>query len=362
MIKYALALILALLLPTLLIMWFIPGFGLVLLGSMLLAYVLDPIVNWLEKRICRRSFSAFILTFILPNLLLLWFLFVLPDILNQLIIITKGFPALYDQALAPILESRIGVRLDWSWVMDHLPRWSTDYLTHSFESILKFNLYALLFIVIAFILLRDWERIIATLRTIFYDLTPDAWNDEIDQLFMQIGQSISRLIRGQLQIGSILAIYYGLAFHILGTLAEGDLRFFSVWMLIGIVTGYLNILPYIGVPMGGLVAGVLALMTFKFEVLWIYIALLITVTLGVTIDHKILTPAIIGRTVKVYELFVYLTIYLGGTLGGVVGVIFALPAMVIINEIVKHFYKHWLLHRHVERESVQRSGGNEPQL
>jgi predicted PurR-regulated permease PerM len=136
-------------------------------------------------------------------------------------------------------------------------------------------------------------------------------------------------------------------------IAAGEFSFMSAWMVLGAITGYLNLLPYIGVPVGGVMAALLGIMTYQLENLWLYPALLATVAAGVTVDHKVLTPVVIGQSIKVYELFVYFAIYFGAAAGGIVGVILALPAMTVISECIRHFYRHWLLHRHEERRQQE---------
>jgi putative permease len=165
-----------------------------------------------------------------------------------------------------------------------------------------------------------------------------------------MGEAISRLIRGQIEICTLLAIYYGLSFHLIGQLAAQNWSLFSPWLLLGMVTGYLNLLPYIGVPLGGILVCFLGLMTYQLDVLWIYPAIIAVITLGTTVDHKLLTPSIIGRSVKVHEIFVYFAIYFGGALGGIVGILLALPAMAVVSVFVRYFYQHWLVHRQDERQ------------
>jgi predicted PurR-regulated permease PerM len=353
--KYFLVFIIALLIPTWLIIHFVPSFALVVIGSALLAYIFDPIANRLDKWGIGRSFSAFMLTFVLPSVLVVLFIRIVPGVIENLMLVIDAFPTAFNQQIAPLLKTKFDYDIAWQDLNPHLialqQLFSWQLVGKSLGGFSLLLLNTLLFMVIAFILLRDWKTIVIATREVLHELTPDSWNAEIDHLFRQIGGSISRLIRGQLQVSTLLAIYYGLAFHVIGLLAEGEFHLVSPWMLLGVVTGYLNVLPYIGVPVGGVIACILGLMTYQFEVLWIYLAIPLVVILGTLVDHKMLTPVIIGRSLKVYELFVYLAIYLGVAVGGLVGIILALPATAIVSEITRHFYRHWQLHRDEERSS-----------
>lgn len=356
--KYLLAFIIALLIPAVVIMVYAPAFGVIVIGAALLAYILSPFTDWLAGKCCNRSFQAFLLTFIIPSLLFAIVIWKVPSVVNGLLNAAQAFPAAYDAQLAPLLDKLAGIKLSWQQIANyfsgHTPSGDSFALfSKGIGNAASWTINVLLFMVIAFLLLRDWPQLVETARRTLHSLTPDPWNPQIDDLMDSIGSSISRLIRGQLKVSSILAVYYGLTFHTIGMLAAGEFHFISSWMLLGIVTGYLNLLPYIGVPLGGVMAVILGVVEFQLEPLWIYLALPVTVIAGVTVDHKLLTPVTIGHTVKVYELFVYLAIYLGGAIGGLVGITLALPAMVIINELIIHFYRHWLEHRRAERAGTQ---------
>lgn len=351
--KYVLVFSLVVVIPLLLSLWLIPSFMVLLLGAVLVAYVLSPIVQWAE-RFCGRGLSAFVLTFVLPIILVEWLITIVPTIVSSLQRLIKDFPAAYDKKIVPFLTDQTDSQWHWAAVSQHIPYDTLNQLQFQlFGNVFEFTMYAMLFLVLALILLRDWKAIVSAIQQLLHDTTPDRWNDEIDSLFTQIGGAISLLIRGQLELSTLLAVYYGVSFHLLSLLASGEWHFVSAWLLIGIVTGYLNILPYIGVPLGGLLAGLLGVMTYQLDVLWLYPALLIVVTIGVTIDHKLLTPRIIGRSVRVHEIFVYFAVYLGMALGGLVGIVLALPAMAVISVCIRYFYQHWLSHRDSERQQLK---------
>ena len=362
--KYAIILGLAVLLIAVFAVYF-PSLGVLITISALIAYVLDPVVLWCEKRNCARWLSASILVFGLSIILLGLIVPALPVIFQELIKIARAFPHVYDTEIAPHIVEMTGVQMNWDWILAHVPADAMELTSFSagIGSLVGMSLHTLLFLMLVFIILRDWERIIAATRQLLHDLTPDDWNTEIDGLFIQIGQSLSKLIRGQFEVSTILAIYYLILFQAIGVIAQGDFQsiggfiaeFFtpSAWMLIGAITGYLNLIPYIGVPIGGCIAALLALVSFQFDAIWIYPALIIIVTLGTTIDHKMLTPTVIGRSVSVHELWVYVAIYIGFSIGGIVGVILALPAMTVISEVVKRSFALWHEHRQAERQNVQ---------
>ncbi|OUD12064.1 AI-2E family transporter [Thioflexithrix psekupsensis] len=351
LLKYGVVFSLAILIPLLFTLWIMPTFMVLLLGAILLAYILSPIVAWGERWHCGRSLSSFILIFVIPFILLEWLITILPQVSDQLDTLIQHFPAQYDQKIAPLLKDYTDLSLDWAWLSAQLSHYSLgSFGLQWFSNLFELILYALLFVVIVFILLRDWQQTVMAIRQLLHDVTPDSWNKEIDLLLNQMGDAISRLIRGQIEVSTLLAIYYGLSFHLIGQLAAQTGSLWSPWLLLGIVTGYLNLLPYIGVPLGGILVCVLGLMTHQLDVLWIYPAIIAVITLGTTVDHKLLTPRIIGRSVKVHEIFVYFAIYLGGALGGIVGILLALPVMAVVSVFVRYFYQHWLAHRQCERE------------
>ena len=359
--KYAIVIAVAILLVVAFAVYF-PSLGVLIMIAALLAYVLDPIVDWLEQRKIARWLSAAVLVFGLSIVLLGLIAPALPVIVQELIRTARALPQVYDTEIAPYIVEKTGIQMNWDWVLAHLPGHDLGFISFGagFGSLVGFSLHTLLFLMLVFIILRDWDRIVAATRQLLHDLTPDDWNAEIDTLFIQIGRSLSKLIRGQVEVSTILAIYYLVMFQAIGVIGAGDFHsiagfiaeFFtpSAWILIGAMTGYLNLIPYIGVPIGGIIAGLLALVSFQFSAIWVYPALLIAVILGTTIDHKMLTPKVIGRSVSVHELWVYVAIYIGFSIGGVVGVILALPVMTVVSEVVKRSLALWHVHRQTERK------------
>lgn len=362
--KYAIIVALAILLLVAFVVYF-PSLGVLILISALIAYVLDPVVDWFEQRKIARWLSAAVLVFGLSIVLVGLIAPALPVLVQELIKTARALPQVYDTEIAPYIVEKTGIQMNWDWILAHLPGHGMGLGSFGagFGSVVGFSLHFLLFLMLVFIILRDWDRIVVASRQLLHDLTPDGWNAEIDTLFIQIGKSLSKLIRGQVEVSTILAIYYLLMFQAIGVIAAGDFHgiagflaeFFtpSAWILIGAITGYLNLIPYIGVPIGGVIAGLLALVSFQFSAIWVYPALLIVVILGTTIDHKMLTPKVIGRSVSVHELWVYVAVYVGFSIGGVVGVILALPAMTVISEVVKHSFALWHDHRQAERQDAQ---------
>lgn len=335
-----------------------------IMTAALLAYVIDPLVDIGEARRIPRGLTAFVLVFGIAFLALGLIAPPLPTIVNELFKLARALPQVYDAEIAPYLATTFDVEMSWAWVVAQLP--AEFMLLSSYGSglgsLLTLSMHTLLFLMLLFLFLRDWDRIAAATRELLHELTPDEWNNEIDLLFTQIGQALSRLIRGQAEVSAILAVYYLIAFQTIGVLAVGDfvgvtgfLRDFftpSVWMLLGALTGFLNLLPYIGVPVGGFITCLAALVSFQLTEIWVYPAIIGVVVVGANVDYKILSPRVIGRSVRVHELWVYVAVYIGYEVGGITGVILALPAMAVISEVVKRSLALWRVHRHEERSEA----------
>ncbi len=345
--KYALVLNLTLIVPFLIISYYIPTFTLILFSATLLAYISNPVVDRLDGYISRPLLS-FIIAFVLPGLLLIGIAKVLPVMIGEFIKLGQTVPAILDTHLSPLL-AKLGLDFSWGTLVAEFPHVYQKLLPdiaqigqQQIGSLLSTLVHALLLAMMAFLILRDWRSLTSSGREYLHNITPDSWNHNIDRIFKSIGVSISRLIRGQLEVCSILAVYYGISFHIVGQIASQEFAFVSLWMLLGIMTGFLNLIPYIGVPIGGIIVALFGIMSFQFEVLWIYLSFLLIIGIGVTMDHKMLTPSIIGHRLKINEIFVYLAIYFGGAVGGMTGIILALPAMVIVIAVTKNLYHLWL--------------------
>ena len=184
------------------------------------------------------------------------------------------------------------------------------------------NLLSLLFItpVVAFYLLRDWDLLVAKVNS----LLPRHYARTIREQVRIIDGTLSGFIRGQTNVCVILAIFYAAALSVVG------LKFAVV---IGILTGFLVIIPYAGIMFGTLLGVAVAFFQFG-DLTQVAIVLAIFVG-GQMVEGTVITPKLVGDKVGLHPLWIIFGMLAGAALFGFVGVLLAVPVTAVIGVLVR---------------------------
>jgi predicted PurR-regulated permease PerM len=142
---------------------------------------------------------------------------------------------------------------------------------------------------------------------------------------------LAQYLRGQLLVMLALALYYSVALAVAG---------FDVALPVGIITGVLAFIPYIGYGIGLVLALITGLL--QFSGLYGLIAVGIVYGLGQVLESFILTPYLVGERIGLHPLVVIFALLAFGQLFGFAGVLLALPASAIIAVAVKHLRESYL--------------------
>ncbi len=173
--------------------------------------------------------------------------------------------------------------------------------------------------ILAFYILGDWEKI----RDSFLNLLPPRARVQMRSLFQEVDRIMVEFIKGYFLIAVIVGLLTGVWAALLGV---------PFPLIIGIVAGITNLVPYFGPILGGLPAIALA---------WtVSLRLAALMALGILIiqqlEANLFTPRIIGKKLGMHPLSIIFVLLAGGTLFGLWGVILALPAAAVLKVIL-----HW---------------------
>jgi len=119
-------------------------------------------------------------------------------------------------------------------------------------------------------------------------------------------------------------------------------------LLIGLFAGIVNIIPYVGPPLGALFASIVAItfnldMNFYEFLLPMILQIVAVFALTQLVDNMLLQPYIFSNSVKAHPLEIFLVILMAGTLSGIPGMILAIPSYVILRVIAKEFLSEFKL-------------------
>ena len=140
-------------------------------------------------------------------------------------------------------------------------------------------------------------------------------------LASRIDEVLGGFIRGQLIVAAFVGVMSGLAMLILGI---------DFAILIGLIAGITNIIPYLGPFIGAIPAVLMALLTSPLKTIWVILAFVVIQQ----VESSVVTPRIVGKRVGLHPAFVLLALLLGGSLGGLVGLLIAVPTAAVIRVLV----------------------------
>jgi predicted PurR-regulated permease PerM len=296
--------------------------------ALLIAYVLDPVIDWLEARRIPRA--AAILIFVLAMLLAASLLVVgvVPELQRQIERFSRRLPGYREAAearLAPLV----------AWVREHFPEAIADlreqgvalakenlprllapivgFLTRTTSSLVNLIVGTLNLVVIpvlAFYLLKDIDRLRAAAAT----WLPLRWRSQVLEIAGEVDVSLRRFLRGQLTVAAILAVLYALGLSLMGV---------PLGILVGLVAGLANIVPYLGIAVGLIPALGLSFLDAGDPLRLLGI---VGVFAGAqALEGMVITPRVVGQELGLHPVVVLVAVIVGGQAFGFLGILLAVP-------------------------------------
>ncbi|MBZ9935184.1 AI-2E family transporter [Mesorhizobium sp. BR1-1-16] len=313
------------------------------IAGMAVAYALDPVADWFERRGFSRMAASLVILVVFVVLLVLMFVLFVPILANQLAGFIERIPAYAQQlqALAnSLLNTRFGqlFRVDAAQLqssMGQLMSQGASWLSTLLKSLWSggsalIDVVSLLVVtpVVAFYMLVDWDRMVARI---------DSWipRDHVETVRMLARDSdraIAGFVRGQGLVCLILGSFYGLGLALLGL---------NFGLLIGIGAGILSFIPYVGTTLGFVISVGVAIVQFWPD--WYWVGAVIGVFLvGQFFEGNILQPRLVGASVGLHPVWLMFALFAFGVLFGFVGLLIAVPASAAIGVLVRFVIARYL--------------------
>ena len=291
----------------------------------ILAYLGTPMVDAMERRSVPRALGTTIAVVAFGIAIAGVFIVLVPLVQAEVALAGKRLPVLLAQAtdrLVPWVEATLGVKLALnletvkSVIADHLD--SVGEVSLRVLSGVKSGGLLLLAIlinlalvpVVMWYLLRDWNAIVRRID----DLLPRPFEHKIREIARDVDAVLSEFLRGQLSVMLVLAAYYAIALWAVGL---------NHAFAIGILTGLLVFIPYVGYGLGlilGLATALLQWTGWPF-----FLAVLGVYLVGQLLENYVLIPWLVGDRIGLHPLAVIFALLAFGQLFGFAGVLLALP-------------------------------------
>ncbi|WP_306256692.1 AI-2E family transporter [Pararhizobium sp. IMCC21322] len=319
------------------------GILLPFVAGMGLAFCLDPLADWFE----RRGFSRMMATIIILVLFLIVFVLSLVIIIPLLGAQTASFierlPGLISQLQMRLSEfnagwlerfvgeDRTSVQQSFSELLTEGAGWLTGLLRSVWSGGQAVLDIASLFVVtpvVAFYLLYDWDRMVAKVNS----WLPRDHADIIRSLARDINAALAGFVRGQGLVCVLLGAFYAIGLSLAGL---------NFGLLIGLLAGVLSFIPYVGSITGFLLAIGVALVQFWPD--YINIALIAVIFgAGQFLEGNILQPRLVGRSVGLHPVWLMFALFAFGSLFGFVGLLVAVPLAAAVGVLVRFALKQYL--------------------
>jgi len=315
--------------------WLGPVLTPFLIGA-IFAYLGTPVVDRLEKRGVPRSLSTLGVILLIGLLLAALFLVLIPLVQSEVVSITRRVPDLFarfTERVVPILEEKFGIALSFDF--ESIRNFITENaqqardLSARLLSGVKAGGQILLTVVInlalipvvMFYLLRDWNMIVARID----DLVPRRWSGKVRTVAREIDSVLAEFLHGQLLVMAALAVYYAIGLTLVGL---------NHALAIGILTGVLVFIPYVGFGLGFLLGTLAALLEWHG---WPgFLAVMAVYGIGQLLENYVLVPFLVGDRIGLHPLAVIFALLAFGELFGFAGVLMALPVSAALLVGLRH--------------------------
>lgn len=313
------------------------------LAGMILAYFLDPIADWLEKRgLSRLAATIFILVMFLIVLVLALMLIIpvlatqladfisrMPDYLSRLQVLITSFDPEW-------LSETLGV--DPASLRDGLNSLITQgagFLSTLFASIWSsgktlIDLAGLFVItpVVAFYMLLDWDKMVSTVD----NWIPRDHLGTVRTIARDIDTAVAGFVRGQGTLCIILGVLYAIGLTAVGL---------NFGLLIGLFAGLVSFIPYVGSLLGLVLSVGVAIVQFWPDWHWVVVVAVIFFA-GQFIEGNILQPNLVGKSVGLHPVWLMFALVAFGALFGFVGLLVAVPAAAAVGVLVRFALSRYL--------------------
>jgi len=315
--------------------WLGPVLTPFLIGA-ILAYLGSPLVDRAQKRGIPRTWSTLVVVLLMGLIIAGLFLVLVPLVQSEVMLAAQRFPELFEQLMlrvTPWLEEHFGVTptIDIAAIREFVAQnaESAQEISLKVLSGVKAGGMILLSIlvnlalipVVMFYLLRDWRMIFERMD----DLMPRHWQGKVRSITRDIDAVLAEFLRGQGMVMVVLATYYAIGLWIAGL----D-RAFSI----GILTGLLVFIPYVGFGLG-LVLGVVAAV-LQWHGWPGFLAVLAVYGIGQILENYVLLPFLVGDRIGLHPLAVIFALLAFGQLFGFAGVLLALPVSAALLVGLRH--------------------------
>lgn len=296
-----------------------------------IAYLLYPLINWLEQYKLHKVLAILLIYILIIGGLTYLVYRVYPALIQQLRDLNEHLPqfiAMYEDTIYNIYESTSFLPEAVHDQIDQVILKVETYLENivgkligGFTKVFDVIILITVIPVLTFYFLKDYENI----KKYFKRFIPQGHRTRVSQTIGAIDERLGSYIRGQLFVCSLVSLMTLIVFYLLGI---------EYALLLAIIMGVTNIIPYFG-PIIGAIPAIAITITVSPK---LAIFVLITILVVQIVESNFISPYIVGKSINIHPVAIIFALLLGGQLQGVIGMILAVPILTILKEISIHLF------------------------
>lgn len=316
-----------------------------LVVSLFLYYMLNPVVKLLIKlKLGKfhlpRSIASLLVVLLLILLVVGAFMALIPSLVNELTQLIKWLPTATKDTQAwivqlshhPMLE-RVDLKGLYNQYSSQVAKYAQALLASLSSSagtligaVTKAVVITVTVPVMLFYMLKDGNRLVPSVQRFF----SQRHGEEVANLLHQMNATLSAYISGQAIECLFVALATSIGYFIIGQ---------PLAIVLGLIAGITNMIPYIGPYIGIAPALLVALTVAPEKIIWVIVVVIVVQQ----IDGNIIYPNIIGKTLNIHPLTIIIILLAAGNIAGIAGMILCIPVYAVVKTIAGYFFSIWKL-------------------
>lgn len=314
----------------------IVGLPIILAG--ILYYLMNPAVDYLERKGIKRIYSIFGLFVLVIGLIVWGVVVIVPKIQEQSMSFVENLPGYLDiienkvnEILSDPIFSQVQEQLEASNekliasmtdIIQNLSRSTIQNIGSFFGAVATVVLAVITMPFILFYLLKDGRQ----LAPYFVKFLPTKMRKPSLTVLKEMNDQVSSYIRGQLTVAFAVAIMFMIGFSLVGL---------DYAITLGIAAGFLNLIPYLGSFLAMIPAVFLGIVGGPV----LLVKVLVVFVIEQTIEGRLISPLVLGNELSIHPVTILLVLLTSGKLFGLVGVILGIPVYAAAKVIITHIFE-----------------------
>ncbi len=309
--------------------------------SFALAYLFNPVVELLERKKISRTFSILIITFIILGSLALFGLLVIPQLAEEVKNLTASLPS-YEEIKEKLQTNsfafldRFGIdanklmqtiQSETSQKINEIIKFFTQSalsITTGLSSLITQLINVILIPFVTFYFLRDFDKNIRTLK----ERTPARHRALVDKIYTRVNTILSLYIRGKILAAGIITVITWAVLALFGI---------NFALIIGMTTGFMSLIPYVGPIFAFIIGAVLGLLNPSPETAVLKIMLVIGVIQ--ILDTAIISPKVVGEKLGLHPVLMIFSLFVFAKIWGMIGLLISIPLTAILKVFIMEWYE-----------------------